>query len=370
MRGYAGSLPLVFTAEQLADLRGAARAVQACALELSTAKGIGAVARSFVDFCAAMRVPLAFRAGIIQMWLVDYCRQGWCARALDGRLSALRRFARSRRMSFPAFGSYDWDDIKDTVRACLKVEPTEEARATVVDLHWLRRVAAVVGVSCAADLETCHLRHLQLLCRAYVCHAAMLRGVEHRFGLRTSDVRQFKGDGGEFFRLAVATRYSEKKKKLCPGRQCVLPVEPGQLRSAGTVLKVYRRRMGLCRAGGSNALLFPLVEEDGRVRWDEAPDDGVFIRGFIRCLRIAGMSDTELAKVSNHSFRAGGATDWSVGGLSEMEIAEQGGWTSRALRRYIRPQGHHAHGRAVRMRAAIPVALGAGGAARELPTAA
>ena len=135
MRGYAGSLPVVFTAEQRADLRCAARAVHACALEVSTAKGIGAVAKSFVAFCGALEVPLAFRAAVIQLGLVDYCRQGWCARSLDGRLSALRRFARTRRMPFPAFGSYDWDDTKDTVRACLKVEPTEVARATVIDLH-------------------------------------------------------------------------------------------------------------------------------------------------------------------------------------------------------------------------------------------
>ena len=93
--------------------------MQACALEVSTAKGIGAVARSFVAFCGALDVPLAFRAAVIQLWLVDYCRQGWCARSLDGRLSALRRFARTRRAPFPAFGSDDWDDIKDTVRACL-----------------------------------------------------------------------------------------------------------------------------------------------------------------------------------------------------------------------------------------------------------
>ena len=66
--------------------------------------------------------------------------------------------------------------------------------------------------------------------------------------------------------------------------------------------------------------------------------------------------------LTNHSFRTGGATDWSVGGLSEMEIAAQGGWTSRALRVYIRPQEHHAHGRAVRIQAAMPAALAAGGA--------
>ena len=331
---------------------------------MSTAKGIGAVARSFVAFCGALDVPLAFRAAVIQLWLVDYCRQGWCARSLDGRLSALRRFARTRRAPFPAFGSYDWDDIKDTVRACLKIEPTEVARATVIDLHWLLRVAAVVGVLRFQDLEFCSLRHLQLLCRAFVCHAAMMRGVEHRHGLLASDLRHVKGDS-EFFLLEVATRYSSKKKKLCPGRTCVLPVERGALRSAGAVLKVYLRRMGLRGASCGGKLLFPHIaapDAGGRVRWGVAPDDAEFVRAFRSRLVIAGMPDAKLRRVTNHSFRAGGATDWSVGGLSEMEIAAQGGWTSRALRVYIRPQEHHAHGRAVRIQAAMPAALAAGGA--------
>ena len=85
------------------------------------------------------------------------------------------------------------------------------------------------------------------------------------------------------------------------------------------------------------------------VRWGVAPDDAEFVRAFRSRLVIAGMPDGQLKKVTNHSFRAGGATDWSVGGLSEMEIAAQGGWASRALRVYIRPQEHHAHGRAVRI---------------------
>ena len=328
---------------------------------MSTAKGIGAVARSFVAFCATLQEPLAFRAPIIQLWLVDYCRQGWCARSLDGRLSALRRFARSTRQPFPAFGSYDWDDIKDTVRACKKIEPTEVARATVLDLHWLRRAAAVVGVHSTADLETCSLRNLQLLCRAYVCHAAMLRGVEHRSGMQVGDLRQVKGHGGEYFLLAVATRYSAKKKKLCPGRTCVLPVERGRMWSAGVFLKVYLRRMGLRGRRDAHTILFPDIDAHSSVDPSTASSDASFIKGFHHLLTVAGMSDAALRKVSNHSFRAGGATDWSVGGLSELEIAEQGGWTSRALRAYIRPQTHHAMGRAARIVSAIPVALGAGG---------
>ena len=63
-------------------------------------------------------------------------------------------------------------------------------------------------------------------------------------------------------------------------------------------------------------------------------------------------------------LRAGGATYASVGGLSEAKIGEQGGWTSHALRGYIRPRAHHTRARAVRLLAAVRAALRTGGKPR------
>ena len=101
--------------------------------------------KSYHAWLAAWELPLSFHPAVVQDWLVDYAREGNCARSLDGRLTALRRYARSVRRPFPVFGSYAWDDMKDTVKACKKVEPTKLKKATVVDVHWLRRIAGTLS---------------------------------------------------------------------------------------------------------------------------------------------------------------------------------------------------------------------------------
>lgn len=337
--------------------------MQSYALEASTLQGASAVVKSYRAWLSAWGLPLSFRAGVIQDWLVDYAREGNCARSLDTRLTALRRYARSLRMPFPAFGSYAWDDLKDTVRACKKIEPTQRKQATVIDVHWLLRVAATVGVAEFSDLWRCSLLDLQLLCRAYVCHCCMLRGCEHRRGLLLSDVKCVRDSAGgvEYYLLCVAERYSNKKKKFCPARQCVLMAEPNLL-SAGGVMSVYLERLGVFGGASAGAQLFPLIDPtSGDIDGSKTTTDAQFARKFCALCKVAGMGDTALKKVTNHSFRAGGATDASVGGATETEIAAQGGWTSRALRCYIRPQAHHSRTRAVRMMAAIHAALRTGG---------
>ena len=249
------------------------------------------------------------------------------------------------------------------MRACKKIEPTKLKQATVIDVHWLLRVAATLGVASFDDLWRCSLRDLQLICRAHACHCCMMRGCEHRDGLLTSDVRCVRDDAGgiEFFVLHIAERYSTKKKKLCPERDCVMLVEDS-LSSAGGVMQVYLTRMGVLSGAFKDRQLFPLIDRaSGAIDGDATTTDAQFIRFFVAQCRTAGMDDAARKKVTNHSFRAGGATDASVGGASETEIAAQGGWTSRALRRYIRPQAHHARTRAVRMSAAFRSALRTGG---------
>ena len=357
MRGHAATVPLAFSNQQRADIRSATRVVQSLALEPGAVAGVCAVAKSYRAWLAAFGLPLTFRPEVIQDWLVDYLREGSCARSLDGRLTNLRRYARSVRMPFPAFGTYDWDDIKDTVRACKKIEPTEPKRATIVDLHWLLRVAATLGVARYADLRRIPLRKLQLLARAFMCWNNMMRGVEHRNGLRLADVQVVRTAGGQVktFLLAIAARWSNKKKKHCPARTCVMPVER-EMWSAGGVMVIYAERMGFFDDAPDHEL-FPLISGDYHVDMGRTTTDETFVRGFIRQLKTAGMSAAALKKVSNHSFRAGGATDMSVGGLDEATIAVQGGWTSRALRVYIRPQAHHTMARSIAMLAATYTVL-------------
>ena len=54
-----------------------------------------------------------------------------------------------------------------------------------------------------------------------------------------------------------------------------------------------------------------------------------------------GMADSDLQRVSNHSFRAGGATDYFVSGLSAERIKLQGGWSTYCFLIYVRPADEH-----------------------------
>ena len=70
------------------------------------------------------------------------------------------------------------------------------------------------------------------------------------------------------------------------------------------------------------------------------------------------MPPRDLRRVSNHSFRAGGATDWSIGGMGDEFIKQQGGWSGPTYRIYVRPMAHHAFRTAARMLDASRAILG------------
>ena len=305
--------------------------------------------RSYAVFCLACGLPVRFSFNVIADWLADYCREGYTARSLPNRLSKLRRHARSQRAFFPAADSDEGLDLKDLITALTKLDPTDPQRATVVSLDWLMRVAAALGISALADCWTCQPWQLQLLSRALVAHCCMMRGCEHRSGLRVGDIGQIDVD---VITLYVAARYSEKKLKLRPARVCVLPVSQ-ELHSAGGVLLIYLARL---RVGcGADALLFPRIGLLGDVDELTPQTDAQFLVLLKQQLTAAHMQPHQLLRVSNHSLRAGGATDWSVDMPADF-IGAQGGWASPTYLIYIRPADLH------RQRTARAMA----GAARQL----
>ena len=304
--------------------------------------------RSYDAFCAACGIcPVQFTMHIIMDWMTDYCRQGFTARSLSSRLSGLRRYARRLRMPFPALDSYEWADINDLRTALLKIDPTDPKQATVVGLYWIMRVAALIGITTVMDLYTCAPWALQLHTRALVAHCCCLRGVEHRSGLRVGDIQVVTP---KFLSLRIADRYSEKKLKLRPGRLCVIPVVKAPW-SAGEAMLAYIAR--LRSSAPPSAILFPIIDQtSGRLLESQTASDARFIKEFKCRVEAAGMKPKDAKNVSNHSFRAGGATDWSTGGMDENFVQAQGGWTSRCFRIYIRPATHHFFRTAARLVAA------------------
>ena len=299
-------------------------------------------------FCQAMGVRAEYTADNIGDWMVDYCREGFSANSLSGRLTSLRRYARARRADFPHENSYEWADITDLRKALVKIDPTSVTRATLVSVLWLRAVAAYLNLRTLDDLANparCAPWALQLYTRAGMAHCCLLRGVEHRDGLRMGDISIVTPG---FAVLQVAERWSTKKQKMKPGRRCVLPMDASMgISSPGHVLLIYLQRV---RTGcDAESLLFPSITAAGLIREDTPATDADFIRDFKFYLAAAGMDNEALRHVTNHSFRAGGATDWAIGGMPTDFIQRQGGWASDCYKIYVRPTALHCFTTAVHM---------------------
>lgn len=57
-------------------------------------------------------------------------------------------------------------------------------------------------------------------------------------------------------------------------------------------------------------------------------------------LSHVGLSPSQLALFTSHSFRAGGATDLHLRGVSVEEIMRRGRWKSTIYKIYIREEPH------------------------------
>ena len=313
------------------------------------------MSKSYDEFAHAMRVPMTYDGFTICWWHSFYCQTGHTARSLGGRRGNLKRTAQRRGMTFPVKGTPGHSMILDTERALKKIDPTEPDRATVVGMAWIDKVLANLGIRTVADYWTCSPSTCQLAVRALLAHSGMLRGCEHRKGLRVSDVVTIEPT---HVVVHIAKRYSSKKKKLCEGRHVVLAVEDA-IWSAGRALTIFLLRFHGNDAGDA-ALFFQVAKNkytnEETPRFDKPASDAYFIKRLKAKLRAAGMSKADMQRVSNHSLRAGGATDFSVAGLSHEAIKAQGGWTSYCFLLYVRPAKEHRWRVAVDIMRAVSVA--------------
>ena len=299
--------------------------------------------RGYVEFHRALYGPdrgVAFDRDTLMAYATQYVLSGFTARSVDNNLSKLRRVARRYGCEFPALTSPAWADIKDLLRALKKLDPSETSPAKSFGLHNIGAVLDTIGIRSFADYSTAPLALVQLAVRMLVCHAAMLRGVAHRNGLLVGDVEvgPSTDDFGVVF-LRVGARYANRKIKLRPARLAMLPAWESRA-SAGGALLVYIKRM---RFGSHTDILFPFIDPSDQSVYHQRPvTDKQFVKQVRQRARQAGFADADVARVTAHSFRAGGATDYAAAGCSSAFIQSQGGWLSAAWLKYNRPAREHA----------------------------
>ena len=339
MLGYRKYIPEKFTPEQRAAVLTAAGAAQALALEPKTQQKVDVVALSYRDFMKALDLPVTFESAYICMWLVDYVRHGYRATSLPDRFGSLRKDAKRLSADFPQKGARGHELIQETIKGLKKVDPSATDPATVVSLNAIEACLDHWGITAVEDYGTCNPDVCATAVRALMCHCGMMRGVESRSGLRLSDVKQVAGSHVE---VLIAERYSEKKGKNVPGRTVILPITNDRT-SAGAAMVKYINRFHGGRKGDC-ALFFRFHGRGANARpmRHRPASDKYFIEALKGALSSARfLTPAELRKVSNHSLRAGGATDFFVNGVSAELIRAQGGWRTFCFLVYVRPAREH-----------------------------
>ena len=222
-----------------------------------------------------------------------------------------------------------WDRIQRHLNGIKNLYPHTAKQDTPLLLDQLVRIAALLGIECADDLERCALANLVFWARLITAHGACLRQVEHSLGMQVKDVDSSQRDasGASLTFLTVGRREGERKLKH---RERTVPLCSARcISSAGHVLRVLIRRVH--GDSSRDATLFPDLTGSrftGRCRpW--AHD--------LRRLRALCARVTILGTITGCSLRAGGATDLFRVGASNQFVKHQGGWRSYAFVRYDRP---------------------------------
>ena len=199
--------------------------------------------------------------------------------------------------------------------------------ATGVELT-LARIAAFAHywqVNSMRAVEQLDLRPLGLYTRLLLAHSAMLRGCEHKHGMRISDIV----DRGSHYSLTVGLRDNESKYK---GRPRTVAIEcVASHMSAGACLRVFLRRAR--RGAASISPLFPRILPSGSIRAGAGETFKTFKGVLARIAAVSGI----VGVIGESSSRAGGATDAFAAGASDEWVRRQGGWRSDAFKRYNRP---------------------------------
>jgi hypothetical protein len=227
-------------------------------------------------------------------------------------------------IAFPEKGSATVRRLTKFIKALGVQFPHEPRQDLAITIGVLARVAAHHGIhsaDCLWSIDT------QLLCRWARClyaHSLCLRGVEHRYGARCSDVKPEVG----YYTCTVGVRDSESKYK---GRPRLLPISVGEHTQfdVGTVLGVFIRRVH-----GSSKPSSPLFPAFARGLACTKGESG---KSFYAWLAVALSATKVSGRIGESSFRAGGATDMFAQGATDRHVQVRGGWRGDTYKRYNRP---------------------------------
>jgi len=316
-------MPSRFTEAQIQFLdRGVAGAARA-AVSVPYAH---AQDRRFDDYCTMMRasgeepLPFSYKKVARLFFFVFISRPLPCAASIKHYSAALTRAA--RRLEIPFCSEMERERLKELKKGLRRLSVPDVRKALALVLALLLRLMAV-SISSLADVQWC--------ARASAAHAAMLRMDDH-------------GDDSDRAMLLSSvkrmpsrsfTYYVGEGKNDTRGLQPAVLWNSLDAESPGYWMEHWLHRSGAA-ARPQTDLLWPLVRPDGVVDWSKPAPAKAFVAETKRRARIAGMANEAIARITGHSFRAGGVTDLLLAGFSADFIMAQGRWRSAAYQVYFR----------------------------------
>jgi hypothetical protein len=323
------SLPDEVSSQQRARLSRAVATTELLRVRASTAAGYNLKCQQFYKFCSIMRFASNFQfhqmSHFLQWYVSGFDETKHHAYTTCPQfISAWRDHCDYHGIIFPCKGSPTVRRLTKFIKALGVQFPHTPRQDLAITIGVLARVAAHHGIHSADCLWTIGT---QLLCRWARClyaHSLCLRGVEHRYGARCSDVKPEVG----YYTCTVGVRDGESKYK---GRPRLLPISVGERTQfdVGTVLGVFIRRVH-----GSSKPSAPLFPAFARGLTCTKGESG---KSFYAWLAVALSATKVSGRIGESSFRAGGATDMFAQGATDRHVQVRGGWRGDTYKRYNRP---------------------------------
>ena len=315
-------MPPTFTARQIRSFDLGARRSSSAAHDPKTVR---AYSRCFDDYCTFQRAagdePLPFNYVKVSRFIffIFITREKPSAASLKKYSAALSDAARELEIEFCSEPHRRRLTKLKTGLRRLSVPLVRRSLAMVLQLILQLIAAGGMGSIFA----------LQWFERSVLCNCSMLRQQDHvDDSLLICSV--------EILPSRSQTLWVGEGKNKVRGMHPVVVWNDFTFHSPGFWVELYLRRMNADAQAGSSPL-FPYIDPvTDVVDWSRVATSQASVLKAKARARMAQMADEAIDRITGHSWRAGGATDFLMAGMPETFIMKQGRWLSDAFRVYFR----------------------------------
>jgi hypothetical protein len=294
-------------------------------VQVGTEKNYRQQHRDFVACChlaSESPFPYNYLAIARYLFLCFLASPTFCANTLGPRVSDLRWVAQVDMRSW--IRNVEQARLTRLIAGLKKLSPhfVTQAIALIIAI-----IEALVNLS--SPIQS--LQDLQWYARALMAHAGMWRMDDHTCDKMAKDHVNFASNGTIVW--------------IAPGKTNLL-FEPTVFRedgeterlarlNAALVFKDYWRAASMKARPGSSKV-WPNIDRFGKTNWNKGYSDEAFIKDTKFRATKAGLKPEIIARITGHSFRAGGATDYLLAGVPAIWVKLQGRWKSDAYLIYLR----------------------------------